>query len=72
LARGRPPIFESGRPTAHVRTRQEMRQILEEDTELGFLDAGAQELLSEAREFYRDARLGDRMVLIRGSGGGSL
>jgi ATP-dependent Lhr-like helicase len=60
---GRPPIFESGRPMAHERTRQEMRQILEEDTELGFLDAGAQELLSEARKFYRDARLGDRMVL---------
>ena len=48
---------------AHERTRQEMRQILEEDTELGFLDAGAEELLSEARKFYRDARLGDRMVL---------
>src|SRR5580658_4015345 len=60
---GRPPIFESGRPMAHERTRQEMRQILEEDTDLGFLDAGAQELLSEARKFYRDARLGDRMVL---------
>ena len=60
---GRPPIFESGRPMAHERTRQEMRQILEDDTDLGFLDTGAQELLSEAREFYRDARLGDRMVL---------
>ena len=63
---GRPPIFESGRPMAHERTRQEMRQILEEDADLGFLDAGAQELLSEAREFYRDARLGDRMVLKEG------
>jgi ATP-dependent Lhr-like helicase len=48
---------------AHERIRQEMRQILEEDTELGFLDAGAQALLREAREFYRDARLGERMVL---------
>jgi len=63
---GRPPIFESGRPMAHERTRQEMRQILEDDTDLGFLDTGAQELLSEAREFYRDARLGDRMVLKEG------
>jgi ATP-dependent helicase Lhr and Lhr-like helicase len=60
---GRPPIFESGRPMAHERTRQEMRQILEEDTELRFLDAGAQELLREARKFYRDARLGERMIL---------
>jgi ATP-dependent helicase Lhr and Lhr-like helicase len=60
---GRPPIFESGRPMAHERTRQEMRQILEDHTELGFLDAGAQELLREARKFYRDARLGERMIL---------
>jgi ATP-dependent Lhr-like helicase len=60
---GRPPTFDSGRPMAHERIRQEMRQILEEDTELGFLDAGAQALLREAREFYRDARLGERMVL---------
>lgn len=60
---GRPPIFESGRPMAHERIRQEMRQILEEDTAPGFLDAGAQELLREARKFYRDARLGERMVL---------
>jgi ATP-dependent Lhr-like helicase len=60
---GRPPIFESGRPMAHERTRQEMRQILEDDKDLGFLDTGAQELLSEARKFYRDAHLGDRMIL---------
>jgi ATP-dependent Lhr-like helicase len=60
---GRPPIFDTGRPMAHERIRQEMRQILEEDTELGFLDAGAQALLREARDFYRDARLGERMVL---------
>ena len=60
---GRPPIFDSGRPMAHERIRQEMRQILQEETELGFLDAGAQALLREAREFYRDARLGKRMVL---------
>jgi ATP-dependent Lhr-like helicase len=60
---GRPPKFDSGRPMAHERIRQEMRQILEEDTELGFLDSGAQGLLREAREFYQDARLGERMIL---------
>jgi ATP-dependent Lhr-like helicase len=47
----------------HERIRREMRQILEEDVELGFLDARAQGLLREAREFYRDARLSERMIL---------
>jgi ATP-dependent Lhr-like helicase len=60
---GRPPKFDSGRPMVHERIRQEMRQILEEDTELVFLDARAQGLLREAREFYRDARLSERMIL---------
>jgi ATP-dependent helicase Lhr and Lhr-like helicase len=60
---GRPPKFDSGRPMVHARVRHEMRQILEHDTDLGFLNAGAQGLLREAREFYRDARLGERMVV---------
>lgn len=60
---GLPPKFDSGRPMVHERVRQEMRQILEEDIELGFLDARAQGLLREAREFYRYARLSERMIL---------
>ena len=60
---GRPPKFDSGRPMVHERVRAEMRQILEEDADLGFLDAGAQQLLREARKFYRDAHLTERMVL---------
>jgi ATP-dependent Lhr-like helicase len=60
---GRPPIFDSGRPMVHERIRFEMRKILEEDTDIGFLDAGAQALLREARKFYRDAQLAERMVL---------
>jgi ATP-dependent Lhr-like helicase len=60
---GRPPKFDSGRPMVHERIRQEMRQLLQEDTELGFLDACAQGLLREAREFYRAARLRERMIL---------
>ncbi len=38
----------------HERIRQEMRHILEEDTELTFLDARAQGLLREAREFLSE------------------
>lgn len=47
----------------HEHVRQEMRQILEVDAELGFLDTSAQRLLGEARNFYRDTRLSERMIL---------
>jgi ATP-dependent Lhr-like helicase len=63
---GRPPMFDSGRPMVHERIRFEMRKILEEDGDIGFLDAGAQGLLREARKFYRDARLAERMVVMDG------
>jgi ATP-dependent helicase Lhr and Lhr-like helicase len=63
---GRPPMFDSGRPMVHERIRVEMRKILGEDGEIGFLDAGAQGLLREARKFYRDARLAERMVVMDG------
>jgi ATP-dependent Lhr-like helicase len=63
---GRPPMFDSGRPMVHERIRVEMRKILEEDGDIGFLDAGAQGLLREARKFYRDARFAERMVVMDG------
>jgi ATP-dependent helicase Lhr and Lhr-like helicase len=63
---GRPPMFDSGRPMVHEQIRVEMRKILGEDGEIGFLDAGAQGLLREARKFYRDARLAERMVVMDG------
>jgi ATP-dependent helicase Lhr and Lhr-like helicase len=63
---GRPPMFDSGRPMVHERVRFEMRKILEEDTDIGFLDTGAQALLHEARKFYHDARLAERMVVMDG------
>ena len=63
---GRPPMFDSGRPMVHERIRVEMRKILGEDGDIGFLDAGAQGLLREARKFYRDARLAERMVVMDG------
>jgi len=63
---GRPPMFDSGRPMVHERVRVEMRKILGEDGDIGFLDAGAQGLLREARKFYRDARLAERLVVMDG------
>jgi ATP-dependent Lhr-like helicase len=63
---GRPPMFDSGRPMVHERIRLEMRKILEEEGDIGFLDEGAQRLLREAREFYRGSRLDQRMVVMDG------
>jgi ATP-dependent helicase Lhr and Lhr-like helicase len=64
---GRPPIFDSGRAMVREKIRTEMRKILEEDSEIGFLDSGAQSLLFEARKFYRDARLTERMIVMDGN-----
>jgi len=47
----------------HEKIRAEMRQILEEDSELGFLDSGARSLLDEARTFYRNAVLAQRIIV---------
>jgi ATP-dependent Lhr-like helicase len=63
---GRPPRFESGRPMVHEQIRAEMRRILDEDTELVFLDPGARHLILEARNVYRDGHLAERMVLREG------
>lgn len=63
---GRPPKFDSGRAMIHERVRIEMRQILSENTEIGFLDSIAQSLLAEARKFYKDARLAERSTIMDG------
>jgi len=65
-ASGRAPKFDSGRAMVHERVRLEMRKILEETQELEFLDDAAQDMLRQARHFYRDARLDDRMVVMSG------
>jgi len=63
---GRAPRFDSGRPMVHERIRHEMRQILEEDGEIRFLDPGARELLREARLFYSQAGLSKRAWVMDG------
>jgi ATP-dependent Lhr-like helicase len=60
---GRPPIFDSGRPMVHEHVRMEMRRILDEDVDLGFLDAVARQLLGEARRFYKEAHLKERLSI---------
>ncbi len=59
-------MFDSGRPMAHQRVREEMRRILEEAGEIGFLDGGAQRLLLEARAFYAQAALSSRAWVMDG------
>ena len=63
---GTPPKFDSGRPMVHEQIRVEMRKLLEEEGHIGFLDSGAQTLLAEARQFYKDAHLRERMIMMDG------
>jgi ATP-dependent helicase Lhr and Lhr-like helicase len=63
---GRAPMFDSGRPMVHEKVRREMRRVLEEEAAIPFLDAGAQNLLNEARVFYRQAGLSERVWIMDG------
>jgi len=61
---GRPPIFDSSRPMVHEHVREEMRRLLEEVADLGFLNLVAKKLLDEARQFYREAHLAERLTIM--------
>jgi ATP-dependent Lhr-like helicase len=63
---GRAPMFDSGRPMVHERVREQMRQILEQGEDIGFLDPGAESLLREARMFYDRAGLSKRAWVMDG------
>lgn len=64
---GRPPSFEGMGGKVHDRVREEMRQVLAEETLVPFLDVVAAKLLAEARENYR--RLGLKQNYVLPSGG---
>lgn len=49
---GVPPHFGGESAMVHTRVRQEMRRVLEEETPIAFLDAGARALLLEGRHHY--------------------
>lgn len=64
---GRAPRFDSGRPMVHTRIREEMRLILQQDSDISFLDSTAKQLLQQARLFYRQARFAERAWLMDGT-----
>lgn len=65
---GTPPLFDSGRPNTHRAVREEMRKVLESEEPVRFLDPVATELLTEARNNYREMQLGRKQVIMRDGG----
>ncbi|GAB0057924.1 ATP-dependent RNA helicase SrmB [Candidatus Magnetaquicoccaceae bacterium FCR-1] len=65
---GTPPAFGGGSGKVHDRVRAEMRRVLSESGEIGYLDSVARALLREARHYYREAGLEKRTRLDSGNG----
>ncbi|MBU8898362.1 DEAD/DEAH box helicase [Corallococcus sp. M34] len=64
---GRVPMFEStGVGGVHDRVREQMRSVYASDTLPRYLDARAQELLTEARATFRRWRLSERAIVASG------
>lgn len=66
-AQGRPPAYQSERPSLHQRVREEMRAVLAGNDPVPFLDATAARLVEQARRSYRSLGLADRMMFKDGS-----
>lgn len=64
---GAPPNFDGGSAMVHDVVRQTMREVLQSNTEIGFLDGTATDLLTEARQFYRAAGLHSNRVFGAGN-----
>lgn len=62
-AGGAVPFFPGAGPRLHDRVRQEMRVILAGSEPVDFLNPEARRLLTEARAYYRDAGLAQRVLL---------
>jgi ATP-dependent Lhr-like helicase len=61
---GQPPKFESGSASVHDRVREEMKAVLAENEPIGYLDATAQRLLSEARSQFTALKLSEPRLLV--------
>lgn len=61
---GMPPIFGGSGGFTHRRVRERMREILEDNAPIPFLDETAAKLVEEARAIYREFRL-DRYLTLR-------
>lgn len=64
---GAPPLFDGASGKVHDRVREEMRNVLSEQTEIPFVDIEAARLLEEAREYYSSASLATRGLISAGS-----
>lgn len=60
---GAPPVFTMSGGQVHSMVRQRMRELLESNNELPFLDTAAQRFLTEARVAYQALNLGTEIVL---------
>jgi ATP-dependent helicase Lhr and Lhr-like helicase len=59
---GAPPDFEGGGTMVHDRVRQEMRAVLESNEPVVFLDEQGKRLLEEARSYYANAGLANKVL----------
>jgi len=63
---GTAPLFSGGSGRAHTKVRQRMRQLLESDEEIVFIDAVAQRFLEQARFHFRALNLASECLLDQG------
>lgn len=64
---GAPPAFDGLGGIVHDRVRQEMRRVLSEETLAPFLDPQGSTFLAEARDWFREADLAGRRLLLDGN-----
>lgn len=64
---GTPPVFESRGLRVHDRVRQEIYAVLAGQEPVLFLDAGAQQLLQQARDYFQAAHLQKQWLLASGN-----
>ena len=64
---GKPPRFVSSSAVLHTQVRQRMREVLAGEVATPFLDATAQELMTEARSAYARYNLAEGNVVWMGS-----
>lgn len=60
---GKPPLFDSGGFQIHDRARQEVFDLLNDTAPVVFADSTAQDLLQQARDYFRAAQLAHRWLI---------
>jgi ATP-dependent Lhr-like helicase len=65
-AGGNPPTFDGGGLSVHDRIREKMRDLYESADVPRYLNVGAQRLLKEGRDAYRELGLHEKQIVARG------